>query len=132
MGDALSVILVVIVVLAVVVLLVSGTFLILFNIIESVYLMIFNRPVYVHFYPLKKDIKLEEKYLLEKEFSFYRNLSDTRKKYFRHRVHCFMSKYTFLGRGGLAVTPQMQLLVAATWVMLTFGMRRYLQIFLKL
>jgi hypothetical protein len=37
-----------------------------------------------------------------------------------------MAKYKFFGRGKFVVTDQSKVLIAATYVMLTFGMRHYL------
>ena len=72
--------------------------------IEPVYMLIFNKPVYVHFYLFRKELISHEKQLLEKQFSFYRNLSDNRKKFFRHRIRVFIETYQFIGRDGLEVT----------------------------
>ncbi len=96
------------------------------NVIESAWMIVFNRPLYVHFYLFPKALSPSARSLLEKNFSFYRNLSGQRKKFFQHRAQRFMCRYTFLGREGLEVTDEMKLKIAATWVMLTFGMRRYL------
>jgi Mlc titration factor MtfA (ptsG expression regulator) len=112
--------------LAVLLLFISGGIFILFNIIESVVLVVFDRPIYVHFYPMRKELTTGEADFLEKEFAFYRTLTKSRKKYFRHRVQRFIKRYRFIGRQGLEVTPDMQLKIAGTWVMLTFGMRSYL------
>lgn len=126
MGEAIGVILVVLLLLAVLLAFFSGIFFVFFNMVESVYLVAFDRPIYVHFYPVRKELPLDEASFLEKEFSFYRNLSERQKKYFRHRVHRFIKRYKFIGRQGVEVSPPMKLKIAATWVMLTFGMRSYL------
>jgi len=126
MGEAIGVITVVLVLLAVLLLFFSGMFYMVFSIIESVYLVAFNKPIYVHFYPVRKELRHDETYILEKEFSFYRKLSEKQKRYFRHRVHSFVNQYKFVGRQGLEPTPAIRLKIAATWVMLTFGMRSYL------
>ncbi|MEL1243655.1 zinc-dependent peptidase [Flavobacterium sp. DGU11] len=96
------------------------------NIIESAWMIVFDRPLYVHFYPFPKELPSHSRKVLEDNFSFYRNLSERRKKFFSHRIYNFIKKYRFLGRGGLEVSDDMQLKIAATWVMLTFGMRKYL------
>ncbi|AWH85023.1 hypothetical protein HYN59_07740 [Flavobacterium album] len=95
-------------------------------IIESAWMIVFNRPLYVHFYVFPKELSADSRKILEDNFSFYRNLSKKRKRFFRHRVNRFIKRYRFLGREGLQVTDEMQLKIAATWVMLTFGMRKYL------
>ena len=96
-------------------------------ILEPAYIIVFNRPVYVHFYLNKKQLEPSQHGVLH-QFSFYRNLSPQKKSYFRHRVHEFTSNYKFIGRGGLEVTEQMKTRVAATGIMLTFGMRNYLPV----
>lgn len=94
--------------------------------LETLWVRVFGRPVYVHFYLVKKGLPADLEQMLQEEFSFYRNLPEKQKGYFRHRVHGFMNKYGFHGRDGVVVTPDMKAKVAATWVMLTFGMRYYL------
>lgn len=95
-------------------------------VIEPTYILLFNRPLYIHLYPFPKKLSLDETTVLEKHFSFYRNLSTARQKYFRHRVGTFIGNYRFVGRGGLEVTEAMKVKIAATSVILTFGMRKYL------
>ena len=101
-------------------------FFILASAIESGYMIVFNRPIYVHLYLFPKELPVESHLLLEDSFRFYSNLSERRKKFFRHRVYRFMARYRFVGMDGLEVTDGMRLKIAATWVMLTFGMRKYL------
>jgi len=96
------------------------------RIIEPAYILIFNKPIYVHFYLFPKDLAFEEKAVLEKQFRFYRNLSEKKKRFFRHRVHAFINNYQFAGRHGLEVTQEMKVKIASTAVMLTFGMREYI------
>jgi len=64
--------------------------------------------------------------IISNNFTFYKNLSTLDKRYFEHRVLKFIDSHKFISRGGLEVTKKMELLIASTAVMLTFGMRRYL------
>ncbi len=96
------------------------------RIIEPAYILFFNKPIYVHFYPFPKELTFEQNTVLENQFKFYRNLSDRKKRFFRHRVHSFIKNYQFAGRHGLEVTEEMKVKIAATAVMLTFGMREYI------
>lgn len=96
------------------------------SIIEPFYAYLFGKPFYVHFYLNPKKISLAQLYILTNEFEFYRKLSPKNKVYFEHRVASFIKKYPFYGKEGLVITDQMRVLVAATAVMLTFGMRKYL------
>lgn len=95
-------------------------------IIEPIYAFFFRKPVYVHFYPFPKKLPLEKLEILNKEFVFYQKLSPLHKKYFEHRVVTFLETYPIIGKDGLHITAQMQVLIAATAIMLTFGMRFYL------
>ncbi len=64
--------------------------------------------------------------IISDNFTFYNNLSTLDKRYFEHRVLKFIDSHNFIGRGGLVITKKMEILIASTAVMLTFGMRRYL------
>jgi Mlc titration factor MtfA (ptsG expression regulator) len=96
------------------------------NIAESVYMLIFKKPIFVHYYYKMLALRQPEIDVLEKQFKYYHNLSDKRKKFFNHRVYSFIGTYKFEGREGVEVTLEMKVKVAATYVMLTFGMREYL------
>lgn len=98
---------------------------IIFRIIEPTYVLLFNKPLYIYFYPFPKKLEAGQKFLLNKEFTFYRKLSDKRKIYFEHRVKSFLKKYQFIGKD-IQVTPEMAIIIAGTYVTLTFGMRQYL------
>lgn len=95
------------------------------SVIEPFYMLIFQKPVYVHFYPSPKKLPDTHRYMLNK-FSFYRRLPEKKKAYFEHRVSQFINKYTFYGKQELAVTEEMRVMIAATYVTLTFGFRVYL------
>lgn len=95
-------------------------------IIEPIYVMVFNKPMYVHFYLRVRKLDKSQSAFLENNFSFYKKLSAKKKKFFNHRVASFIAKYQFIGQGEFVVTAEMQLLFAASFVMLTFGMRHYL------
>lgn len=95
-------------------------------IVEPVYAFFFRKPIYVHFYPFPSKLTLAQLHVLHNEFDFYKKLSPKQKVYFEHRVATFINKYTFYGKEGLQITDQMKVLIAATAVMLTFGMRNYL------
>ncbi|AXG69880.1 protein MtfA [Kordia sp. SMS9] len=67
-----------------------------------------------------------QRMLVAKEIPFYTKLNLKEKRVFEHRVLSFINAHTFVGREDLLVTERMQLLIAATAVMITFGFRRYL------
>jgi hypothetical protein len=124
--DDFSVIIAVLFLLAVLIafFLFIGMFILSFLDDLSIYL--FQKPLYIHLYLRPRKISLEQEYLLHQKFRFYQNLSDRQKTYFHHRIACFTKKYKFVPRKGFEVTTDVETLVAATYVMLTFGMRRYL------
>jgi Mlc titration factor MtfA (ptsG expression regulator) len=99
--------------------------LLIFRVLEPAYVFLFNKPLYIHWYPFSKKLKLIQRQILVNDFPFYNRLSANSKIYFEHRVNAFMAKYEFVGKD-IVISEQMKLLVAATYVMLTFGMRNYL------
>lgn len=103
------------------------TLLITFKLIaEPLYILLFKKPLYIHYYPFPRKITEIQKSILRKEFHFYKNLSEKRKTYFEHRVGAFLLKYKFIGNAISVEQDEMKMIVAGTYVMLTFGMRHYL------
>ena len=98
----------------------------LFALFDELHIAIFHRPIYVHFYPKFSKISSEQEKILLERFEFYTKLSDKRKKYFNHRMSLFLKKYDFIPRENVVITEEIQVTIAATYVMLTFGMRHYL------
>lgn len=97
-----------------------------YRIVEPAYMMIFHKPLYIHFYPFPKKLTANQKQILEKEFSFYSRLTQKKKVYFEHRVASFLKQYPIIGKEEVLVTHEMKIIIAATYVLLTFGMRHYL------
>ena len=80
----------------------------------------------VHWYPFgKKKLQESHRLLLQENFTFYKRLSDLKKSQFDHRVFKFLDKYQFIGND-IEVKEEMKTLLAGYYVMLTFGMRKYL------
>ncbi len=99
----------------------------LYNVIlEPIYAFIFRKPIYVHFYIFPKKLPLHQLSILHSQFDYYKKLSRKEKRYFEHRIAVFLEKYPFHGREGLVITNEMKVLIAATAIMLTFGLRSYL------
>jgi Mlc titration factor MtfA (ptsG expression regulator) len=103
--------------------LIQATF---FAVIEEMYMHIFKKPMYIHFYPRKKKLTPIQESILRQEFPFYKKLSLKYQGYFKHRVASFIASHEFIGKENFIITDQVRVLVASTAVMLTFGMRRYL------
>lgn len=95
-------------------------------IVEPLCVMVFNKPLYIHWYPFIKKLSLIHRDVLRKECAFYQGLSANRKVFFEHRTAVFIAKYQFFGKDNFVVTDQCKVLIAASYVMLTFGMRHYL------
>ncbi len=60
-----------------------------------------------------------------KNFSYYQKLSPHGKEAFVYRVLYFISDKYFIGREDLKVTDEMRVLIAASAVQLTFGLKEY-------
>ena len=104
----------------------SITFFMIFGFLESVFMLFTHRPFVVHLYGFTQALPPQEQQYLRKYFSFYKHLSPRRQRYFEHRVERFISRYKWLPRDGFALSRNAQLLIAATAVELTFGLRKYL------
>jgi Mlc titration factor MtfA (ptsG expression regulator) len=97
-----------------------------FTVSEENFGLLYNKPFYVHFYPNKKSLTANQAFILKNQFVFYTTLSDKKKKYFEHRVATFINHFQFIGKNNFVITDEVKVLIAATSVMLTFGMRNYL------
>lgn len=94
--------------------------------LDDLSIYFFKKPLYIHLYFSPKKISDKKEFILRQKFPFYQNLSDKHKVYFRHRIACFTENYQFISRENFVFTEEAETLIAATYVMLTFGMRRFL------
>lgn len=94
--------------------------------IEMTYTYFSKRPMVVYFHPLKKILNKDQETILKQQFTFYNRLDQKQKKYFRHRVASFIKAKKFVGKDGFLITDEVQVLISATAVMLTFGFRDYI------
>ena len=94
------------------------------NIFESIYVSIFNKPIFVHLYFRKKKLPRKKKEFLN-DVAFYKNLSLQYQSYFEHRLVNFFRRYDFIVRDGFELTPEVKVLIASSYIKLTFGMRNY-------
>lgn len=106
------------------VLLYSGMFFL--SLLDDISIHLFNKPLYIHLYFKPKKITPNQEFILRQKFQFYTKLSGKEKSYFHHRMACFIDKYQFVSRDGFVITEEVKILIAATYIMLTFGIRRYL------
>lgn len=97
----------------------------LFYVFEIIYLRNYKKPLVVfanvNFFQLNE----EHKQILAQNVPFYNRLKPKYKRYFEHRIANFIKTYEFIGRD-ISVTDEMKISIAATAIMLTFGMRDYL------
>lgn len=96
-----------------------------FYVVEIIYLRNYKKPLVVFANISFIDLNDNQKQILNNNFHFYNRLKPRYKRYFEHRVAKFMSNYEFVGRD-ISVTDEMRVTISATYVMLTFGMREYL------
>jgi Mlc titration factor MtfA (ptsG expression regulator) len=99
---------------------------VLFRIVEYCFGLLFDKPFFVHFCPFPKKISAEAVCFLNSQFPFYVRLSDKKKIYFEHRIAVFIDNYAFVSRGNFVITEEVRVHIAATIIMLSFGMRKYL------
>lgn len=104
----------------------SYTVLFFVSLMDDISIYFFNKPLYIHFYIRPKKIKPEQEFILRQKFFFYKKLTPKQKIYFHHRIESFTQKYQFISREDFIITKEVETLIAATYVMLTFGLRRYL------
>jgi hypothetical protein len=76
------------------------------------------------FFPFEMNV--EQRAILIKNITFYNNLGKSNKRYYEHRVLKFIENHNFIGREGVVITEKMKILIGATAITLTFGMRSYL------
>ena len=96
-----------------------------FYVVEIIYLRNYKKPLVVFANISFRDLNDNQKQILDNNFHFYNRLKPRYKRYFEHRVAKFMSNYEFVGKD-ISVTDEMRVTISATYVMLTFGMREYL------
>ena len=94
------------------------------NTLESLYVSVFNKPIFVHLYFIKKKLPKYKKDFLQ-DVSFYRKLTPKYQRYFEHRLVKFIRNYDFIERDGFKLTPEAKVLIASSYVKLTFGMRKF-------
>lgn len=104
----------------------ASFFTVFINVIEGLYVYIFNKPIFIHIYFFKKKLPRNKKEFLESSIGFYQNLSPKYKVYYEHRIATFIRRYDFIERDGFDITPEVKVLIASSYIKLTFGMRRYL------
>ncbi len=96
-----------------------------FYVVEIIYLRNHKKPLLVFVNVIFLKLSHSQQQILSNNFHFYTRLKPKYKRYFEHRVANFINSYAFVGRD-ISVTEEMKITVAGTAIMLTFGMRDYL------
>lgn len=96
-----------------------------YHMVETLYVMRYNRPLYDNFNFHLKHLPPKQLAILKNKFLFYNKLDDKHKGYFEHRVVIFIDDKRFIGRKGVVISDEIKVLVSATACMLTFGFRNY-------
>lgn len=94
--------------------------------LEMTYTFFTKRPAFIHFYPFIKKLTPQQINILNQQFTFYNRLDEKYKRYFRHRLAYFLEKKEFIGKEGFLITNEVEVLISATAVMLTFGFRDFI------
>lgn len=96
-----------------------------FYVVEIIYLRNYKKPLVVFININFSQLNQHQIQILSQNFHFYKRLKPKYKRYFEHRVANFIDNYEFIGRD-ISVTEEMKITIAGTAIMLTFGMRDYL------
>ena len=97
-----------------------------YGFLESVFMAVFNKPFFVHQYRKLNTLSPSDIVFLKNHSAFYVKLKPKYQLYFQHRVKSFLNKYEFIPREEINLTQEMKIMIAATAIQLTFGMRTYL------
>lgn len=87
---------------------------------------LFDRNPTIHTAKRKRKLSRLQKEILVKEVDFYQKLNAKHQAYFEHRLSTFIRTYTFIGRDGYEVNATTKVLIGSSYVMLTFGKRKYI------
>lgn len=90
---------------------------------------IYNRVIYNN--PINADDYSRINKLLEEKVDYYKHLSDPQRARFIRRIYDFREQTKFVGMEGLAVTEEMELIISAGAVQLTFWLKHYALDFIK-
>jgi len=79
---------------------------------------------YNHIYFRKRQLTNRQKSILKRNFKFYQKLSPKYQSYFEHRMCQFLNRTEFVGKG-IGITDEIKVIISATLIKLTFGLRDY-------
>ena len=86
---------------------------------------LFGRDIYryIDFFPAR--LTISEESVLIRNFQYYKSLPSNLQDIFKNRLKKFADSKTFETRKGLLLTEEMKILVSASAIQLTFGLRKY-------
>ncbi len=97
----------------------------LFYFFEMAYVEHIKKSLFFnHLYVIKKALSKEDKSILRQNIKSYNKLSLKHKSYFEHRVCKTINRIEFIGKK-IEVSNEMKVIISATLVKLTFGLRDY-------
>ncbi len=96
-----------------------------FGAIEYGYILIKGKPFLKHVIFVHQKLSDEDRRFLVNHISFYQQLTPALKKVFEHRTARIIKKKNWVPATGMYMTREMQVVIAAIQVKLTFGLRRY-------
>jgi Mlc titration factor MtfA (ptsG expression regulator) len=100
--------------------------LLVFTLVELLFSRLLGKPFIIYTHLRVRNLNDHQDQFLRTRFPHYGKLSARKQKIFGHRVLQYKDNKEFILRGELTITEPMKLLISATAVMLTFGMRRYM------
>ncbi|NJK87403.1 MAG: zinc-dependent peptidase [Bacteroidales bacterium] len=92
----------------------------------SIAIKVIGMSEYLNYLLLSSGKKDFQRSFLEKYFSYYSKLNPEEKRLFIKRVNFFIINKKFSGREGFKITPEVKLLISATAIQVTFGLKHYL------
>ena len=97
-----------------------------FGFIESIYIMIFEKPFLPHCELIHRPLYPSQVQTLKLYSKYYRCLPEKKQDVFETRMVKFMKSKEFLAKGDLKLTDEMMVLAAESAIKLTFGLRNYM------
>jgi Mlc titration factor MtfA (ptsG expression regulator) len=96
------------------------------NLFSRLLSILFDRTPTIHHSRRKRKLSRVQKEILVQEVDFYQKLNSYYQAYFEHRVANFIRTYVFIGRDGYEINAETKVLLGASYIMLTFGKRKYI------
>lgn len=86
---------------------------------------LFGRDIFRYFEPFPANLPFSEESILIRHFQYYNILPSNLQNIFKSRLQKFINSKKFETRKGLILTEEMKILISASAIQLTFGLRQY-------